>query len=247
MKKAVSIFLAMLASVTAVTASSPFSELYVSGPCEVVLVAKSDSAGIVMAPDANSASQSRLEVRRNANAMYIDVPASQYTTGKLALRVYCTGDISLVSASGRSVVDACPLRHAGNLTLLSSGPAKIKVADISAGHVNISVSGSGRIDVTGKTEASSVNLSLVGSGRISAVGIDAAKVSGTLRGSGRMTAGGKSSTAAFVVQGSGMSDCSKLKSDLFELKLFGTGRICYPAGVKVRKSGDVGRIEALNP
>lgn len=233
-------------TVGADAAASGFRELHVSGPCEVRLIFNPDSAGIVTVAR-GSLHSSALMVRRNADAVYIVMPPDSIVDGLLPLKVYSSQNLTLIDASGRAVVKAGEAETRGHIAVVASGAASVSLAAVTANNVNISLTGSGIIDVAGGLTAATVNLSLTGSGKIKADAVATNRLSVTQRGSGKITTAGSAHNCAIVGQGSGIVDARSLVSADMNLKLFGPGQIYYPAGVRATLGGKVDNIHAVKP
>lgn len=226
--------------------ASPFEELHVSGPCEVRLVFNPDSAGMVTMPR-NVGSRHGLVVRRTDNAMYVILAPDSLASGRLPVNVYCTQGLTLIDASGRALVKGGLVDGSRFLSVVASGAASVDLGGVSAGNVNVSLTGSGTIKIDGEISASNINFSLTGSGKISADAITATRLSVTQRGSGKIRLAGSAHNCAVVGQGSGIIDARSLVSADMNLKLFGPGQIYYPAGVRATLDGKTSNIHAVKP
>lgn len=224
----------------------PFSELYVSGPCGIDLVCSPDSAGIVL-PQDETGSDCGLDIRRSDDALYVSVNPESVTTGRVQLRIYTGPSLRIISAEGRAAVTGAGLHSAGQMSLVSSGASSLDLSDLSAGNINVSLSGSGNVSLKGEIAAMTLNLSLTGSGKITVEGLAVSVLSQTFRGSGRMTVCGSAGKCSAVSSGTGTINVSKLVSADMDLKLFGNGRIFYPAGVRVRTEGKTSNIISVKP
>ncbi len=67
------------------------------------------------------------------------------------------------------------------------------------------------------------------------------------RGSGSMTFYGSARDCFAVARGTGSIDLRGLVASAMDLKLFGSGHIYYPAGVRVTLGGDQERIMQVKP
>lgn len=227
-------------------AASHFEELHVSGPCEVTLVCSPDSAGMVMMPKAN-ADKHGLKVRRTEDAMYVILNPDSIVSGRLQLNVYCSQGLTLIDASGRAVIKGGFVDAGRHLSVVASGAASVMLDAVSAGNVNVSLTGSGSIKIEGEMSASNINFSLTGSGKIIADAIATTRLTVTQRGSGKIRLAGSAHNCAAVGQGSGIIDLRAVVSADMNLKLFGPGRIFYPAGVRATLEGKTSNIHAVKP
>lgn len=228
------------------TGARPFSELYVSGPCGIDLVCSPDSAGIVLAqgkPDPDCG----LDIRRTDDALYVKVEPKSVATGQVSLKIYTGPSLRIICAEGRASVTGAGLHSAGQMSLVASGASSLSLSDLSAGNINVSLSGSGKVSLNGEIAATTLNLSLTGSGKITVDGLAVSTLSQTLRGSGRMTVCGSAGKCSAVSSGTGNIDVSRLVSADMDLKLFGGGRIFYPAGVRVKTEGRISSIISVKP
>ncbi len=222
-----------------------FTELYVSGPCGVSLVCSPDSAGIVIARDGSSAGS--VDVRRTDDALYVSVSPEATVTGLVELKIYTAPSLRIICAEGRATISGGGVRSGGQLSLVASGASSLMMTDVSAGNINVSLSGSGKVSLGGEISAETVNMSLTGSGRINVDGLAATLLTLTQRGSGKIFVSGSARKCSVVSTGTGRSDVSKLVSADMHLKLFGNGRIYYPAGVRVSTDGKISNIISIKP
>lgn len=223
-----------------------YSELYVSGPCNVSLVCSLDSAGTVIAQGGIDIS-GEVDVRTTGEALYVTVSQDAKTVGQVNLKVYTGKALRIVSAEGRSTVAGDGYFSAGQLSLVASGASSLLMSDLSADNINVSLSGSGKVIMTGEITAATVNLSQTGSGRISVDGLAASALSLTQRGSGKIAVSGSARKCSVAGLGTGNCDVSKLVSADMTLKLFGNGHIYYPAGVRVTTDGHIDNIISVKP
>lgn len=248
-KRVLSILLTCFLTLSVVSAdlfASPFDELHVSGPCEVRLVVNPDSAGMVTM-SRNVGSKHGFVVRRTDNAMYVSLASDSLASGRLPVNVYCSQGIALIDASGRALVRGGVVDAGRFLSIVASGAASVELEGVSAGNVNVSLTGSGFIKIDGEMSASNINFSLTGSGKITASAIAATRLSVTQRGSGKIRLAGSAHNCAVVGQGSGIIDVRALVSADMNLKLFGPGQIYYPAGVRATLDGKTANIHAVKP
>lgn len=234
--------MSLLLSVSVAGARS-FDQLYVSGPCELHLVESADSCGMASA----GSDFSGVDFRYVGDAVYVNVASSATVRGRKIVTLYYDGHLHLVQASGRSLVMADNLNSADQLSLVASGASSVRIGRLSAANVNVSLSGSGKIEVEGELLASTLNFSLVGSGSVKAPAITTSRMTVTQRGSGRMTFGGSARDCDVVVRGTGSVDLRSLVAGEMGLKLFGEGHIYYPAGVRVTVDGDIKNIIQVKP
>ena len=220
-----------------------FDELHVSGPCELQLVESPDSCGLI----SSGGDVTGLDFRYAGNAVYVTVSNSSSATGRRCVKLYYDGHLQLVKASGRAIVRTEKLESSAQLSVVASGASSIAIGRLSAASVNLSLSGSGKIIVGDALLASTVNFSLIGSGSVSAEGITASRMTVTQRGSGKMDFGGSAHDCDVVVRGTGTVDVRRLVAGEMDLKLFGTGHIFYPAGVRVSLAGDTDNIKQVKP
>lgn len=248
MKRA--LLISLIATLIVVVAPSatgqPYSELYVSGPCNVKLVCSLDSAGMVIAQGTADMSGA-IDVRTTGEALYVTVSQDAKTVGQVNLKVYTGATLRIVSVEGRSTVAGSGYFSAGQLSLVAAGASSLMMSDLSADNINVSLSGSGKVMLTGEVTAATVNLSQTGSGRISVDGLAASALSLTQRGSGKITVSGSARKCSVAGLGTGNCDVSKLVSADMTLKLFGNGHIYYPAGVRVTTDGHIDNIISVKP
>ncbi len=219
-----------------------FDQIHVKGSCELKLVYHPDSAGIVRVPSGGA-----VETARVGTAVFITAAAATSSTSRVPVTLYADGPVSLVDASGRAIVTADSIVAADQLSLVSSGAAALKLGAVAAANVNVSLSGSGSITIGGHLAATTVNMSLTGSGAIKADAITVSRMTVTQRGSGKMGFAGSARDCAVVGRGSGSVDLRNLVAGTMDLKLFGAGRIFYPAGVRVSLDGNIERIIQVKP
>lgn len=231
-----------LVSATAAIART-FDELHVSGPCELHLVESADSCGLVEA----GGDFSGVDFRYVGSAVFVDVNAYATVRGRKSIVLYYDGHLRLIRASGRSVVMADNIKSTDQLTLVASGAASISIGRLSAANVNVSLTGSGKIDVGGELLASTLNFSLIGSGSVKASSITASRMTVTQRGSGKMIFGGSARDCDVVGRGTGTVDLRGLVAGEMDLKLLGDGHIYYPAGVRVSIGGNTQNIIQVKP
>ncbi len=224
--------------------SADIDELHVSGPCALRVIHSQDSAGLLAGQLSDA-----VEFRRVGSAMYIAVNPSAVKVGRLPLRLYVgkTLSLQLLELSGRAEVSADSISSQGYLSLVSSGGASANVTSLSAPNVNVSLTGSGKIKVSGQITASTLNFSLVGSGVINVNGLTASRLTVSQRGSGKMIFAGSSRDCDVVVRGTGVVDLRNLVSGMMDLRMLGAGHIYYPSGVRVSLSGDSENIVQVKP
>lgn len=241
-----SIIINLLAAAAHTAAAQEFTELYVSGPCNVSLVCSVDSTGTVIV-QGGVAEPDMVDVRTAGDALYVVVKPEAKTLGQVNLRVYTGKTLRIVSAQGRATVSGGGYASAGQLSLVAAGASSLMMSDLSAGNINVSLSGSGKVMMTGEVTAETVNLSQTGSGRITIEGLAASTLSLTQRGSGKITVAGSARKCSVAGLGTGNCDVSKLVSADMTLKLFGNGHIYYPAGVRVTTDGHTDNIISVKP
>lgn len=222
----------------------PFGELRVSGPCDVSLVCRPDSAGMVFVTSGTTGG-SGIDVRRADDALYINVNPS--ATKRVSAKVYADEQIEVVMVSKRSTLKAHGFKSEGAMSLVATTAASITVSELSAKIINVSLTGNGKIDMSDDISASSINLSLIGSGAIKVNGLAAATLNVTQRGSGGISVFGSARKCSMVGFGTGSIDASKLISAEMHLKLFGNGSIFYPAGIRVTLDGKIENIKSVKP
>ena len=234
----------LLASVCSFAAQAAMTvdELHVGGSVDVRLICNPDSAGHVVYN-----SQTAIDVKRAGNALYIVAQAATSPVARVAVTVYTGGHVKIIEASGRARLTADSLRSADMLSLVASGASVMTLTDIAAANVNVSLSGSGSIVISGALTASTLNLSLVGSGTVKADAITASRMTVSQRGSGKMFFSGSARDCDVVGRGTGAIDLRALVAGSMDLKLYGQGRIFYPAGVRVTMDGNTDRILQVNP
>ena len=219
-----------------------YDELHVDGAVDVKLVNNADSAGIVKYEH-----HAAVDIRKAANALYVVAKQSVSPTARVAVTVYTDSDIKVIEVSGRAQLSANQIKSPDQLAVIASGAASINMGDIAAANVNISLSGSGAISIHGELTASTLNLSLVGSGTLKVDAITASRMTVTQRGSGKMIFTGSARDCDAVGRGTGTIDLRGLVSGSMDLKLYGSGHIFYPSGVRVTMSGDTDRIVQVKP
>lgn len=227
--------------------SRDFDRVYVSGRVGVDLCVKPDSAGYIVV-QSTSAAYEALNSRHSDGTLYLSVddrvPADLSAKIKL-VRVYVDSDLSAVSATGLSKVSVDgAIVNDNPVTLMVNGQAVVSASAIQSDAVSLSVTGAGRVDVTGPVKADNVNCSTTGSGHISVSDIDSETISATLRGSGSVTVAGRvRDNAAVVVKGSGTIDTGNLAAPLVKASVFGTGDIIYNDKSTLRASGKINQIK----
>ena len=248
MKRALllSIIATLIMAATPSGAARDYTELYVSGPCNVSLVCSADSAGTVVAQAGESLPEG-IDVRTAGEALYLTVDPAAKTVGLVNVKVYAAKTLRIVSVQGRATVTGSGFESAGQLSLVAAGASSLMMSDLSAGNINVSLSGSGKVMLTGEVTAATVNLSQTGSGRITVDGLAASTLSLTQRGSGKITVAGSARKCSVAGLGTGKCDVSKLVSADMTLKLFGNGHIYYPAGVRVTTDGHTENIISVQP
>lgn len=223
-----------------------FDELHVSGPCELTLVENPDSAGIIVLQPGQQ-QVAGLDVRSAGSALYVVLPPDALRDRLLKLTLYFNGPVTLIDTSGRAVVNTPAIKSENSLSLVSAGASVINIETLTAKNVNVSLSGSGVIDINGEAMASTINLSLTGSGKILADALAVARLSVTQRGSGKITLAGSARDCAVVGFGSGRVDLRRVVSASMNLKQYSTGQIFYPAGVHAVIDGKIENIHADKP
>lgn len=224
--------------------AASFDELRVSGPCDVALLCRPDSAGMVFV-EPGGAEDSSVDVRRADGALYVTV--MQSVTKRLSIKVYADDDISVIMVSKRCRLSADGFKSEGSMSLSATTASSLTLSSLSASIISVSLTGNGRIDMTDDISASAVNLSLVGSGKIVVHGLAAATLSLTQRGSGDITVTGSARKSSMVGFGTGTIDVSKLISAEMNIKQFGSGQIFYPAGVRATIDGESENIRSVKP
>lgn len=237
------ILLSFTVAAKTAAATFVFDQLNVSGPCEITLIENPDSTGIVAIPPGQKSAEG-LEVRRAGDALYVSLPANSLTQTLLHIKIYHTGRLNLINASGRAVVQTSDISDDHSLSIISSGAASLSFDHISAKNINISLSGSGKITLNGPTEANNLNLSLTGGGKISANKIAVDNLTVTQRGSGKISLAGSAHKCAVAGFGSGTVDARKLVSSSMDLKQFATGQIFFPAGIPAKLGGKTDNIHS---
>ncbi len=227
--------------------ANDFDELYIKGACAVDLREVSDSTGmIVITADHNA--YDAIEKQHAGRSLYISVArgARPISQGSLIpVTVYCPRNMKVISLSGNGAIEGSGIVAVDELAVIVSGPGSIKLSDCSAQNINVSITGSGNIELGKGVTASNINCSLTGSGHISADRRTATSLSGTVRGSGSINVSGSSPKSSFVMNGSGTIDLSGLVSSDLKLNLYGEGEIRYSTGTPVKSSGNTGNIKAV--
>lgn len=232
---------AVASMLPAAARGASFDELHISGAVDVRVVNNVDSAGqVVYDPGAH------VNLRKAADALYV-TGASDAPSERVVMTVYIAHPLKVLSAAGRARVSCMKLSSPDHLAIVASGASVMRLADVEAANVNISLTGSGSVVIEGALTASNLNLSLTGSGKMNIGGITASRMTVTQRGSGRMVFTGSARDCDAVVYGTGSIDLRNLVAGAMDLKLYGQGKIFYPAGVHVTMSGDGSRIIQVKP
>lgn len=242
------IFVSLLLLVASLNAGavSPqeFDELHVSGPCELTIVQSADSVGLL-----SGRITPAVEFRRVGSTLYIAVDPAAVTVGRVPLRLHVASapSLQLLEISGRAIVTAEEISSPGYLSLVSSAGASLRLKSLSAANVNISLTGAGKIDISGPVTSSTLNLSLVGSGVIKADGVTVSRMTVSQRGSGKIICLGSARDCDVVGRGTGSVDLRNLVAGMMDLRMLGAGHIYYPSGVRVSLSGDTENIIQVKP
>lgn len=258
MTKSSIIILTSVLSLSAATAASAqterhllkandFDELYIKGACRVDLREVADSTGMIVITADHSAYDA-IEKQHAGQSLYISVaqgarPISR--GGRIPVIVYCPRNMKAISLSGNGAIEGSGIVADDELALIVSGPGTIKLSDCSAQNINVTITGSGKIELGTGVTASNINCSLTGSGHIYADRLTATTLSGTVRGSGGISVSGSSPKSSFVMNGSGTIDLSGLVSSDLKLNLYGEGEIRYSTGTPVKSTGNVKNIKAV--
>lgn len=215
-------------------------ELHISGACDVNIVTVSDGNTDIMA-DETKVNVSHTNTSLSITSLLNDA------SSRASVSINSDCHFRLIEVQGRAIVTADSLSSSDGLSIISSGAAKIDIARISAPNVNISLTGSGKIKVSQSLTASTLNLSAVGSGSINAYGITASHTYITERGSAKINIAGAAHDCSAVVHGTGTVDLRDIVASGMNLKLFGAGKLFYPAGVRVTLDGNSERIIQVKP
>lgn len=86
-----------------------------------------------------------------------------------------------------------------------------------------SVTGAGRLAITGPVRGQRIDLTLTGTGQLAVAGLDADQLNATLAGSGSMALGGKGARVRLLTSGSGTIDATPLSASDLTVRLDGTG------------------------
>ena len=220
-----------------------FDELHIAGSCEVELICRPDSAGVLLRHnDAENISFSYA-----GSSMSISAPSVPGSRELPKLTLYSDTLLRVVEVTGRSKVSVLEIKSGESLALVASGAASMMLDVVSAPNINISLSGSGKITISGAITASTLNFSVSGSGKVRVDAVTASRMTVTQRGSGKLVFAGSARDCAVVERGTGSIDLQQLVSGKLDLKLFGDGHIFYPAGVPVRTAGNTDNIIQVKP
>lgn len=222
-----------------------YDEVHIGGSCEVTIVYKPDSVGMFIGKE--NSENVPVDYSFGGTSLTINVPTVAGLKNRPAYTLYSDGHLRIVDVSGRSRVKVNQLESKTSVALVSSGAASLTVDALTAPNINISLSGSGMITLPGQLTATTLNFSVTGSGKITAETVTAAHMTVTQRGSGKLVFGGSARECSIVERGTGTIDIRALVGAKFELKLFGEGRIFYPAGVPVKLDGNTERIIQVKP
>lgn len=222
-----------------------FDEVHVNGSCQLRIVVNQDSVGELICD--SGVTLSSISFSYGGSSLFITVPSVPGSDKLPALTLYSDNNLRVIEVSGRSSVHVVAMNSTSPVALVAAGASSLYVDEISAPNVNISLSGSGKINVSGQLTASTLNFSVTGSGRIQADAVTVSRMSVTQRGSGKLVFSGSARDCSVVERGTGTIDLRALVANKFDLKLFGEGRIFYPAGVPVNIGGNSERIIQVKP
>lgn len=222
--------------------AAAIDEIHVAGSCELTIKQCSDSTGLI-----SCGRNSAVDFRRADNAVFISVPVESMPHSRQSIILYADPTVRLVEVSGRAVLNADSLVSSESLSVVAAGGAKINVSSVSAANVNVSLTGSGSITVEKHLLASTLNFSLTGSGTIRSDSVTASRMTVMQRGSGKIILSGSAHDCSAVVRGTGVVDVRNLVANHIDLKLFGSGHIFYPSGVRVSIEGNQQNIIQVKP
>lgn len=236
----------MCLSVIALSVSGrSFDEVHVNGSCSLRIIFNPDSVGELVRDRVSGSSE--ISFSYGGSSLFISAPSVPGHDNLPELTLYSDSSLRVIEVSGRASVHVVALSSTSPVALVAAGAASLSVDEISAPNVNISLSGSGKINVSGQLTATTLNFSVTGSGRVQADAVTVSRMSVTQRGSGKLLFSGSARDCSVVERGTGTIDLRKLVADKFDLKLFGDGWIFYPAGVPVKIGGNSERIMQVKP
>ena len=219
-----------------------FTGLYVKGSCEVDVRFNPDSVGYMIVRSTPQAIDD-VEIALLSEKLYIS--ATMQNDRKLNnIILYIPNTLSIVSLSERCrLTVSSDIVIKDDISLMTAGSSIIDVSNISADNINLSVTGSGKININSRVIASYANCSVTGSGKINIQSIESNSFSATLKGSGSINVGGKiSNTASVAVKGRGHIDVARLSTVLLKAVVYGEGYINCSTKTKCQATGNVANI-----
>lgn len=219
-----------------------FREIHLAGAVAVKLISCEDSISRIVYDH-----QAPVDIRMTGGTLFIVGEATASPLSRVSVTLYGDCSVKIVEVSGRASLQADLLFSHDDLSIVASGASTVNIDEVKAANVNVSLSGSGSIDIGGSLTASTLNFSLVGSGSVKAASITASRMTVNQRGSGNMTFYGSARDCYAVGRGTGSIDLRGLVASAMDLKLLGSGRIYYPAGVRVTIGGDSDCIIQVKP
>lgn len=244
--KMLRLFISVCLTLVAVVASArSFDELHVSGSCNLTVMFNPESVGQLVRD--NISETSDISYSFGGSSLYISAPSVPGSDKLPSLTLYSDSSLRVIEVSGRAKVHVVSIHSTAPVALVAAGAASLSVDEISSPNANISLSGSGKINIPGQLTATTLNFSVTGSGSVRADSVTVSTMSVTQRGSGKLVFSGSARDCSVVERGTGSVDLRALVAGKFDLKLFGNGRIFYPAGVPVKIGGNSERIIQVKP
>ncbi|MDE5567214.1 MAG: DUF2807 domain-containing protein [Muribaculaceae bacterium] len=220
-----------------------FDELHVAGSCEVHVICNQDSVGMLVKHD----DAVNIKFSYAGASLNVSVPSVPGVRNLPKLTLYSDTLLRVVEVAGRAKVVIDEIKSGESLALVVSGASSMSIDDMSAPNINVSLSGSGLISISGELTASTLNFSVSGSGKIKADAVTASRMTVTQRGSGKLSFAGSARDCAVVERGNGSVELQQLVTGKLDLKIFGDGHIYYPAGVPVKLGGNTENIIQVKP
>lgn len=189
------------------------------------LVFKQDSVQSVTA-QANDATMEKLIVEVKDRKLIIRYPVDtwfdrKWTPGALAIQV-TSPQIDALTVSGPGSIVAETLVASRILDFYVSGSGSIRLNNVKAEKITAMLSGSGHLQLAGKSVVSDFKMSVSGSGGVKAFGLEAKNVSATTLGSGSCEV---HVTGKLVCKVAGSGNVIYTGNPQIESKILGSGSV----------------------